>query len=47
MSLDSVTDDDARKRNRYPFERHSTEYREKFLETTQEMHEKCPVAWSD
>ncbi|MYR06742.1 cytochrome P450 [Gordonia sp. SID5947] len=47
MSLDSVTDDDARKRNRYLFERHSTEYREKFLETTQEMHEKCPVAWSD
>lgn len=47
MSLDSMTDDEARKHKRFQFERHATEYREKFLETTQEMHEQCPVAWSD
>ena len=44
---DAATDDDARKEKRYSFERHSPEYRENFLDTTREMQEQCPVAWSD
>ena len=42
----SVHDED-RKRNRYRFDRHTPEYREQFETITQEMHQKCPVAWSD
>ena len=31
----------------YRFDRHAPEYREKFVEITQEMQSKCPVAWSE
>ncbi|MBX7433906.1 cytochrome P450 [Mycobacterium sp. Y57] len=33
--------------NRYHFDRHQPEYREKFLEVTHEMQQKCPLAWTD
>ncbi|MFD0854139.1 hypothetical protein ACFQ07_18020, partial [Actinomadura adrarensis] len=39
--------DEDRKKNRYHFDRHTPEYRARFADITQEMHEKCPVAWSD
>ncbi|MDN4519493.1 cytochrome P450 [Mycolicibacterium austroafricanum] len=32
---------------RYHFDRHSPEYREKFLDITHEMHGTCPLAWTD
>ena len=32
---------------RYVFDRHSADYREKFLDITHEMHQKCPIAWTD
>jgi cytochrome P450 len=31
----------------YNFDRHSPDYREKFLDVTHEMHQKCPIAWTD
>ena len=32
---------------RYHFDRHTADYREKFLDITHEMQERCPVAWTD
>ncbi|MDW5609699.1 cytochrome P450 [Mycolicibacterium sp. D5.8-2] len=32
---------------RYHFDRHSPDYREKFLDITHEMHGRCPLAWTD
>jgi len=46
VSEDTVTDRDQTK-NRYHYDRHAPEYRFQFEEITQELHEKCPVAWSD
>jgi hypothetical protein len=39
--------DGDRKRNRFHFDRHTPEYRERFESITKDMLEKCPVAWSD
>ena len=46
MSEGTVTDSDQKK-NRYHYDRHTPEYRFQFEDITQELHEKCPVAWSD
>ncbi|WP_158166434.1 cytochrome P450 [Mycolicibacterium smegmatis] len=32
---------------RYHFDRHTPDYREKFVDITHEMHNKCPLAWTD
>jgi cytochrome P450 len=32
---------------RYHFDRHTADYRESFLDVTHEMHQRCPVAWTD
>ena len=40
------TDRDSKK-NRYHFDRHTPEYRRQFETITEEMLEKCPVAWTD
>lgn len=45
-SMDNATDD-SRKKPRYHFDRHTPDYREQFEPITQEMHSKCPIAWSD
>jgi cytochrome P450 len=37
----------SRKENRYHFDRHTPDYRLQFEKITEEMHEKCPVAWTD
>jgi cytochrome P450 len=37
----------SRKKNRYHFDRHTPDYRLQFEKITEEMHEKCPVAWTD
>ena len=51
MSVDDSVDDmvsgSDRKRNAYQFDRHSAEYRTQFKKITEEMHAKCPMAWSD
>ncbi|MDT5227472.1 MAG: hypothetical protein QOH94_1265, partial [Mycobacterium sp.] len=47
MSVDDIDSDSDRKKNRYHFDRHTPEYRTQFEKITQEIHEKCPVAWTD
>jgi cytochrome P450 len=42
-----VENDDDRKKHKYHFDRHTSEYREQFLTITEEMQGKCPVAWTD
>lgn len=31
----------------YHFDRHSADYRQKFLDITHEMQQRCPIAWTD
>ena len=47
MSIDDVVSDSDRKKNRYHFDRHTPEYRTQFEKITEEIHDKCPVAWTD
>ncbi|MGH3634025.1 MAG: cytochrome P450, partial [Mycobacterium sp.] len=47
MSVDDIVSDSGRKKNRYHFDRHTPEYRIQFEKITEEIHAKCPVAWSD
>jgi cytochrome P450 len=44
---DGIVTESDRKRNSYHYDRHTPDYRFHFEEITQELHEKCPVAWSD
>jgi cytochrome P450 len=37
----------ARKAKRYHFDRHAPDYRDHFNEITEELHQQCPVAWTD
>ncbi|PXW32780.1 cytochrome P450 [Nocardia sp. 348MFTsu5.1] len=37
----------ARRKPTFHFERHGPEFRDSFLDITEEMQSKCPVAWSD
>jgi len=46
LSVDDIADSDHKK-NRYYFDRHTPEYRLQFEKITEEMHSKCPVAWSE
>ncbi len=36
-----------RKKDRYHFDRHTPEYRLQFEKITEEMHQRCPVAWTE
>ncbi|ODR10883.1 cytochrome [Mycobacterium sherrisii] len=47
MSVDDVVSDDERKKHRYHFDRHAPEYRSRFKQIAEEMHAKCPMAWTD
>ena len=47
MSVDDVVGDSDRKKNRYHFDRNAAEYRSQFKQITEEMHAKCPMAWTD
>jgi cytochrome P450 len=47
LSVDDIAADGDRKSNRYYFDRHTPEYRLQFEKITEEMHAKCPVAWTD
>ncbi|MBV8967206.1 MAG: cytochrome P450 [Mycobacteriaceae bacterium] len=44
---DAIVSESEGRKTRYHFDRHSPQYRLQFDEITAEMHEKCPVAWSD
>ncbi|TCN50048.1 cytochrome P450 [Rhodococcus sp. SMB37] len=46
MSVDPVADA-TRKTPKFDFDRHAPDYRDRFLDVTQEMQSKCPMAWSD
>jgi len=47
VSDGTVTDDDPKKKYHYHFDRHTPEYRSQFKTITEELLQKCPVAWSD
>ncbi|MCB0942274.1 MAG: cytochrome P450 [Mycobacterium sp.] len=47
MTNDDATADEQRRQPRYHFDRHTSDYRVQFEKITEEMHDKCPVAWSD
>lgn len=47
MSVDDAVADTSRRQPEFQFDRHASDYRENFLGITEEMHSKCPVAWSD
>ena len=47
MSVEDVTADDERRKNRYQFDRWAPEFRDEFDRITTEMHSSCPMAWSD
>ncbi|MGI8329384.1 cytochrome P450 [Actinomadura scrupuli] len=47
MSAEDLVNDEERKKVRFQFDKHSPDYRENFDAITQEMHAKCPIAWSD
>jgi cytochrome P450 len=47
LTDDDLPEDDGRKANRYSFDRHTPDYRVNFQKITDEMHQKCPIAWSD
>jgi cytochrome P450 len=40
-------DEATRKDKRYHYDRHAPDYRNHFEEITEDLHEKCPVAWTD
>ena len=42
-----MADDERTAQLRYHFDRHTPDYRHHFEEITEELHGKCPVAWSD
>ncbi|MCK0090786.1 cytochrome P450 [Rhodococcus sp. F64268] len=46
MSVDPVADATHRS-PKYDFDRHAPDYRDRFLDVTEEMQSKCPMAWSD
>jgi cytochrome P450 len=47
VSVDDTVADSDRKKNRYYFDRHTPEYRLQFEKITEEMHSKCPAAWTE
>jgi cytochrome P450 len=40
-------DDTGRRKPEYHFDRHTPQYRHQFEAITDEMHDRCPLAWSD
>ena len=47
MTIDDVVDDDRRKHPRFDFDRHTPEFRERFQDIAEVIHEQCPIAWND
>lgn len=47
MSVDDAVTDNTHRTPVFQFDRHAPDYRDNFLNITEEMHSKCPMAWSD
>lgn len=47
MSVDDSVADQTHRTPVFQFDRHAPDYRDKFLDITEEMQSKCPMAWSD
>src|SRR6266568_2558164 len=47
MTVDNIPADTERRAPVFHFDRHSPQYREQFVDTTQEMQGKCPIAWTE
>jgi cytochrome P450 len=47
LSINETVADDDRRKHRYHFDRHTSEYRLQFETITEEMHAKCPMAWTE
>lgn len=47
MSVDDVVSDGDRNKPTYHFDRNAPEYRSQFKQITEEMHAKCPMAWTE
>ncbi|MCV7411242.1 cytochrome [Mycobacterium florentinum] len=47
MSVDDVVSDGDQEKPRYHFDRNTAEYRSQFKQITEEMHAKCPMAWTE
>ncbi|MBM7460694.1 cytochrome P450 [Rhodococcus coprophilus] len=47
MTTDEAPVDKDRKSSRCHFDRHTPEYRHHFEEITEDLHSRCPVAWTD
>ena len=46
--MSNPTKDDTRRDERsFHFDRHTPQYRDRFAEIASEMHERCPLAWTD
>jgi cytochrome P450 len=46
-SVDDKVSDGDRKKPTYHFDRNAAEYRSQFKQITEEMHAKCPMAWTE
>ena len=44
---EEATVDTRHEERRYHFDRHTPQYRDRFEAITSELHERCPLAWSD
>lgn len=47
MSVDDVVGDSDQQKPRYHFDRNAAEYRSQFKDITEEIHAKCPMAWTE
>ncbi|WP_433710433.1 cytochrome P450 [Nocardia sp. CA-084685] len=45
--MTDIASDAERRRPEFHFDRHTPQYREQFVDITQQMHSKCPVAWTE
>jgi cytochrome P450 len=47
LSVDDAVTGSAQDKPRYHFDRNAAEYRSQFKDITEEMHAKCPMAWTE
>jgi cytochrome P450 len=47
LSVDDVVGDSGHEKPRYHYDRNAAEYRSQFKNITEEMHAKCPMAWTE
>jgi cytochrome P450 len=47
LSVDDVVSDGGHEKPLYHFDRNAAEYRSQFKDITEEMHAKCPMAWTE